>query len=303
MTNRNFLTGFLAIGILIKFLLMAFSFHGDLAFIWAIPSTVEVKDIFTFYKDYSLKYPEFYQSVSTVYYPPLSLAFVILILPVLRIFSSSLQPWLANLQQMLFSGQATSGKELYINSIHPGTLFDLWLLKLPYFFFDIAVALTVWNLSGEKIKNKMLMFWWFNPINLYATYMMGQIDIVIVFFLVDAVLLVKKNNLVAPISALMALMIKTYALAILPAFYLIQQTYKQLVVLAAVMAAVVFMGIFPFAMVDQPSITAAFFPKIMAAPFSCGFRPDTVWSCGKLLTAVIVLFFCLWTVLKNRFLV
>ena len=247
MNNRNFLIGFLAIGILIKFFLMTFSFHGDLAFIWAIPSTVKISDVFTFYKDYSQKYPEFYQSVSTVYYPPVSLWFVILTLPVLRFFSSSLQPWLVNLQQMLLSGQASSGKELYINSMHQGILFDLWLLKLPYFFFDIAVAWMIWKISGQKIKRGMLMFWWLNPINLYATYMMGQIDIIIAFFLVASVLLFKKHSLAALMLTLVALMVKTYALILVPIFFLIRQPIKQLTALVIATPTVIFFVIYPFA--------------------------------------------------------
>lgn len=288
MNKNKVLLVFLAIGILIKFFLMAVSFHGDLAFIWAVPSTVKISNVFNFYKNYSQKYPDFYKSISTVYYPPFSLAFVVLFLPVLRLFSSSLQPWLVNLQQMLFLGLASSGKELYINSIHPGILFDLWLLKLPYFFFDIAIAWMIWKKSGDKIKHKLLLLWWFNPINLYATYMMGQIDIVIAFLLVAAVLSAKKNNLTGQISVIAALMVKTYVLAVVPAFYLIKQTYKQIVVLATVSTAVMFLTIYPFAKVDSGSIISAFFPKIMASPFSCGLRPDAIWSCGKLIIAVIL---------------
>lgn len=303
MTKRNYLIGFLAIGILIKFFLTIFAFHGDLAFIWAIPSTTPIKDIFTFYKDYSQRYPEFYQSVSTVYYPPLSLAFVILVLPFLRLFSSSLQPWLVNLQQMLFSGQFPSGKELYINSIHKGVLFDLWLLKMPYLLFDLAIAWMIWKKSDEKIKRRLLLLWWFNPINLYATYMMGQIDILIVFFLVAAVSLVKKNNWVALISVLAASAVKTYAVALVPVFYLIKQSYKQFAALTGVIVTGLFFVIYPFARADYNSIIAAFFPKIMASPISCGFRPDALWSCGKLLMTTIVLFFGLWIILKKRLLV
>lgn len=296
MNKNKSLFAFLVIGILIKFFLMAVSFHGDLAFIWAIPSSVKIGDIFNFYKDYSQRFPDFYRSVSTVYYPPLSLAFVALFLPVLRLFSSSLQPWLLNLQHMLFFGQASSGKELYINSIHKGIIFDLWLLKVPYLLVDLVIAWMIWKSSGQKIKQKLLLLWWFNPINLYVTYMMGQIDIVIAFFLVAAVLLVKKNNLAALVSVVAALMVKTYALAVVPAFYLIKQTYKQVVVLIMASVVIVLLTIYPFVKADSGSIISAFFPKIMASPISCEFRPDAFWSCGKLLTTAGVLIYGLWLI-------
>lgn len=291
MNKNQALSVFLLAGILIKFFLMAVSFHGDLAFIWAIPSSLKIENVFSFYKDYSEKYPDFYESVSTVYYPPFSLWFVAFFLPVLKLFSPSLQPWLASLQQMLLSGEAQSGKELYINSIHQGIQFDLWLLKAPYFFVDLAIAFVIWKGSGPKFRQKLLLLWWLSPINLYATYMMGQIDILITFFLALAVLAVQKNNLVGLISALAALMVKTYALAVVPAFYLVKQTFSQLVILAAVSASVIFLAVYPFAKVDSGSIMSAFFPKIMASPFSCGLRPDTLWSCGKLLITLAVIFY------------
>lgn len=295
MNKNQVLFVLLLAGILIKFFLMAVSFHGDLAFIWAIPSSLKIENVFSFYKDYSEKYPDFYESVSTVYYPPISLWFVVFFLPVLKLFSPSLQPWLISLQQMLLSGESQSGKELYINSIHQGIQFDLWLLKAPYFFVDLAIAFVIWKGSDPKVRQKLLLLWWLNPINLYATYMMGQIDIVITFFLALAVLAVQKNNLAGLISALAALMVKTYALAVIPAFYLIKQTFNQLVILAFVSASVIFLAVYPFAKVDSGSIMSAFFPKIMASPFSCGLRPDALWSCGKLLITLAVIFY--WGVL------
>jgi hypothetical protein len=59
----------------------------------------------------------------------------------------------------------------------------LLLLKLPYFGFDIAIAYLLMGLfKAERQKLIAFAFWIFNPINLYATYMMGQFDIIPVFF-------------------------------------------------------------------------------------------------------------------------
>jgi len=59
----------------------------------------------------------------------------------------------------------------------------LFLLKLPYFLVDSLCAYFVWNLF-KKRKNRILalFLWLFNPVNLYATYMMGQFDIIPVMF-------------------------------------------------------------------------------------------------------------------------
>lgn len=68
--------------------------------------------------------------------------------------------------------------------------FLLFLLKLPYFFFDIATAYLLMKFFADK-KKKVLVFglWMFNPVNLYATYMLGQFDIIPVFLSVAALVL------------------------------------------------------------------------------------------------------------------
>lgn len=71
----------------------------------------------------------------------------------------------------------------------------LLLLKLPYFFFDIASAYLLMKFFKND-KEKVLAFalWIFNPISLYATYMIGQFDIIPTFLSVLALYLVYKNK-------------------------------------------------------------------------------------------------------------
>jgi len=71
----------------------------------------------------------------------------------------------------------------------------LLLLKLPYFFFDIGLAYLLMSFFRSS-KEKIWVFglWMFNPINLYATYMIGQFDIIPTFLSVAALYLVYKNK-------------------------------------------------------------------------------------------------------------
>ena len=70
----------------------------------------------------------------------------------------------------------------------------LLLLKLPYFAFDIAIAFLLRALfKTEKEKLLAFTFWIFNPITLYATYMMGQFDVIPTFFTIACLYLVVKN--------------------------------------------------------------------------------------------------------------
>ncbi len=73
--------------------------------------------------------------------------------------------------------------------------FLLLTLKIPYLVFDLGVALLLFKFFKEP-KNKFLAFtlWMFNPINLYATYMMGQFDVIPTFLTVFALYLAVKRE-------------------------------------------------------------------------------------------------------------
>ena len=71
----------------------------------------------------------------------------------------------------------------------------LLLLKLPYVAFDIATAYLLMGFFTDR-KKKLWAFglWIFNPVNLYATYMIGQFDIIPTFLVVAALYLAIKNK-------------------------------------------------------------------------------------------------------------
>lgn len=73
---------------------------------------------------------------------------------------------------------------------------NLLLLKLPYLIFDLLIGLILIKLF-DSIRQATLAFvlWMFNPISLYATYMMGQFDIIPTFFIILSIYLVIKNKL------------------------------------------------------------------------------------------------------------
>lgn len=70
------------------------------------------------------------------------------------------------------------------------------LLKLPYLIFDLLIGFIFLKLFTVS-KDKLLAFtlWMFNPVSLYATYMMGQFDIIPTFFIVLSIYFVVKNKL------------------------------------------------------------------------------------------------------------
>ncbi|MDO8486510.1 MAG: hypothetical protein Q7S77_02340, partial [Candidatus Staskawiczbacteria bacterium] len=71
----------------------------------------------------------------------------------------------------------------------------LMLLKIPYLLFDIPIAFMLMKMFEQKWKLLVFTLWMFNPVDLYATYMMGQFDIVPTFFVVLALYLIMKNSM------------------------------------------------------------------------------------------------------------
>lgn len=68
-------------------------------------------------------------------------------------------------------------------------------LKLPYLIFDILLGLLLYKLVDFRKSLVILALWMFNPISLYSTYMMGQFDIIPMFFTVVSLYLAAKNKL------------------------------------------------------------------------------------------------------------
>lgn len=69
-------------------------------------------------------------------------------------------------------------------------------VKLPYLIFDLMIAFLLLKMFDSK-KQSMIafVFWMFNPIALYSTYMMGQFDIIPTFFTVLSIYFTSKNKL------------------------------------------------------------------------------------------------------------
>lgn len=77
-----------------------------------------------------------------------------------------------------------------------GGIFILPFLKIPYLIFDLLTGFILWKLFDSPKKSLLaLAFWMFNPISLYATYTMGQFDIIPTFFIVLSIYLAVRSKL------------------------------------------------------------------------------------------------------------
>ncbi len=67
--------------------------------------------------------------------------------------------------------------------------------KLPFIFFDLLTALFITRLAKDvTAKKKLQLLWLFNPAAIFVSSVMGQSDMMVVFFLLLSLIAAKKEN-------------------------------------------------------------------------------------------------------------
>ncbi len=136
----------------------------------------------------------------------------------------------------------------------PNLSFNLILLKLPYLIIDILAAFAIASLfSNEKQKKWALLLWLFNPVTLYATFMMGVFDIIPVTFTILSLYFAKKQNLL--LSAVMLSLgaaFKQYPIFLLPFIVLAGKDLRERMKIA-------FCGLVPYLLTVAPFLSSSAF--------------------------------------------
>lgn len=177
----------LLIGIILRIILALITYHPDIQIFDLSGQILKKGNILNFY-DYLYKLPTDSQMVksfpaSALNYPPA----VYFLLGGVSLVLTAVTPSSVH-QDFLFNTRNVLGN-IFLN-IH------LLVLKLPYFVFDLGAAFLLYKFFDDPRK-KLLAFtlWIFNPITLYATFMMGQFDIIPTFFVILALYIMKNAHL------------------------------------------------------------------------------------------------------------
>lgn len=144
----------LIVGVVLRILLSAFTYHPDmLAF--KLGGEVVASGKFLNLYDYSDK------DIAILNYPPLIY-------------------WFHGIFNFLLGSVLVTGL----------------VIKIPYLIFDLLIGFLFLRLFTSQ-RDKILAFslWIFNPVSIYATYMMGQFDIIPTFFTVLSIYFVVKDKL------------------------------------------------------------------------------------------------------------
>ncbi len=179
----------LTIGVLIRLFLAFSTFHSDVQPFYFAGEVIAKGNVLNFY-DYLGNLP-LSDPILKIYptnlfnYPPLVYFFLG---PVSYVISLPFNREL--LHDFIFKLPSLLGN-IQLN-------FLLLVLKLPYLIFDLGVAALLFKFFKDP-KNKFLAFslWMFNPVNLYATYMMGQFDVIPTFLSILALYTAVKKDLPA----------------------------------------------------------------------------------------------------------
>jgi len=146
-----------------------------------------------------------------------------------------------------------------------GLFYHLFLFKLPYLFLDVALAFLLSSFFKEEKKKKLaFILWMFNPLALYATFMIGQLDLLPTFFTVLSLYLFKKEK---PALGLISLGIggsyKMFPLLFIPcAAFVLGKSFKEKIKFLT-------LGFLPFFVFVAPFLSSkAFRAMVLFAPKS-----------------------------------
>lgn len=103
------------------------------------------------------------------------------------------------------------------------TLFKtLFLLKLPYLLFDFLLAFLLYQVFTEKKGETAFKLWMVNPLTLYATFAIGQVDIFPTLMIVAALFFAfRKKKSLAVLMLGIGGAFKLFPLLFLPLFVLV----------------------------------------------------------------------------------
>lgn len=73
----------------------------------------------------------------------------------------------------------------------------LFILKIPFLFFDLLTAIVLYNYFDNKNKGlRSCKMWLFNPVTLFAFYIFGRFEAIPIFFIAASILALKKNKVI-----------------------------------------------------------------------------------------------------------
>jgi len=202
----------------------------------------------------------YYASENFVFYP----GFNRLVIFYIELIFFTITKWLLINPEELFylsnpANSEASLTEFLIFAQDPSIFRHAFIMKLPYFIFDLCCAGLIWKyFKGHRLQVFALFLWLFNPVTIYATYLFGRFEVIGLFFLIATAYCLKTNRvLLAALVFGLAVNCREIYVLFLPAFFLAlidwQHAFKQnfkrlllplLIVVVLIASPYLFRGLF-----------------------------------------------------------
>ncbi|MCX6724522.1 MAG: glycosyltransferase 87 family protein [Candidatus Shapirobacteria bacterium] len=200
MKLKSFFIKWILIGLFLRLILMPFTVHSDM-------TALDLGGLVISQKAGILKFYDYLPSLGSSH-------------PWVEMYGSGLfnYPPLAYLTPALFMTVLSPFYNLTLNNVfiinmdkiyQTTDLFRLlFLLKFPYLIFDFLLAFLLFKLFKEKgsphqsLGPLAFKLWMLNPLTLYATFAMGQFDLIPTLTVVAALFLAKRNKNVLAVCLL-----------------------------------------------------------------------------------------------------
>lgn len=244
------------ISFLIKLILMPISTHSDLFAVLIFPPLLlkeQIVDIFTYLDRFNLSY----------FYPPLSYYSFAFFELISQNFSSTYFKWINDMRISYVYGLQGQADAFLKAAPNPNLLKDLFLAKFPFLMFDAASLVILFKLTKEKVlKKDSLLLWAINPVVIYVTYIFGQFDIIVLFFILLGFFLIRRNVILGILALGIAGAYKSYPfLIVLPTAIIYGKNFKEKLKLIMIAFIPFFISILPTVINSPHLIIFTFFPK------------------------------------------
>jgi hypothetical protein len=122
-----------------------------------------------------------------------------------------------------FTGLVVTSVQGWFDFINlPQVFRTLFLLKLPYLFFDLGCAFLLYKLGSDRLSSRRIFaFWWLNPLVIFAVYIFSRHEVIALFLIILSLCWIKQGRSNLGILSLgLAIAIRYYAILLLP-FYIL----------------------------------------------------------------------------------
>ena len=286
-----FLTKVFLAGLLIRLLVMPFTGHWDIRGINFALYNLPYKGALNVYEIAKSDPVDYIVNVNFgreyFIYPPLNYF-------TLGSFMALLKPFYGQEFATWINGY---GNDTHSVISHPHVFRYLFLMKLPYLFFDICLLLLLRKFfvrAGDK--HKVTKYWWLNPIVIFLPYMWGQFDLIPAFFVVYGIYYAgKSRTLLAALLFGLGASFKNYPLMLLPLLAIVGGERLR------DMIKIFLVGLLPFVVTTLPYWGHKFFVDTVLVSWQSQKMLDFMWAIGGddggypfVIGYALILLYCLY---------